>query len=54
MTDEQKIPIMLEEVNRWITEPAPAKSLLRVLALLRPLHEEFPGIEDPIPSPVEV
>lgn len=46
--------IMRKDGTRLIIEPAPAKSLLRVLALLRPLDEEFPGIDDSLPSPVHL
>jgi antitoxin VapB len=39
--------IMRKEGDRLIIEPVPAKSLLTVLAELKPLQEEFPPIHDP-------
>ena len=45
--------IMRKEGERLIIEPAPAKSLLALLATLTPLDEEFPPIADPAPDPVE-
>jgi antitoxin VapB len=41
-----KDAIMRKEGDRLIIEPAPAKSLLAVLATLAPLHEDFPPIQD--------
>ncbi len=46
--------IMRKEGNRLILEPAPPKSLLSVLASLRPLEEEFPPIPDLPPEPVDL
>lgn len=37
---------MRKEGDRLIIEPAPPKSLLAVLATLRPLDEEFPPIPE--------
>jgi antitoxin VapB len=45
--------IMHEEGDKLIIEPAPAKSLLAVLATLESLDEEFPPIVDSLPDPVE-
>ena len=50
-TDEA---IMRKEGNRLILEPAPPKSLLAVLATLRPLEEDFPSIPDLPPDPVDL
>jgi hypothetical protein len=36
--------------NRLIIEPAPPKSLLAVLATLKPLDEDFPPISDAPPD----
>ena len=44
--------IMRKEGNRLIIEPAPPKSLLAVLATLKPLAEDFPAIRDLPPDPV--
>lgn len=46
--------IMRKEGDRLIIEPAPPKSLLSVLATLRPLAEEFPPILDLAPEPVDL
>lgn len=45
--------IMRKEGERLIIEPIP-RSLLALLATLKPLDEDFPPIEDPSPEPVEV
>jgi antitoxin VapB len=45
--------IMRKEGNKLIIEPAPAKSLLAVLAGLKPLPETFPRVEDQTPEPFE-
>ncbi len=44
--------IMRKEGGKLIIEPTPPKSLLRVLATLAPLHEDFPAIADPAPDAV--
>ena len=46
--------IMRKEGDRLIIEPAPPKSLLGVLATLRPLEETFPPIPDAPPDPVDL
>lgn len=46
--------IMRKEGDRLIIEPAPPKSLLDVLATLKPLHEDFPPIDDLPTDPVEI
>jgi antitoxin VapB len=46
--------IMRKEGERLIIEPAPPKSLLKLLATLAPLDEEFPPIPDAPPDPVEL
>jgi len=46
--------IMRKEGDRLIIEPAPAKSLLALLATLAPLEEDFPTIIDPAPNAVEI
>lgn len=45
--------IMRKEGARLIIEPKPAKSLLSVLAGLKPLAEDFPRIADLPPGPVD-
>ncbi len=44
--------VLRKEGARLILEPAPAQSLLGVLARLKPLKDEFPVIADPPPDPV--
>jgi antitoxin VapB len=44
--------IMRREGNKLIIEAAPPTSLLAVLAVLSPIDEAFPDIEDPLPEPV--
>lgn len=46
--------IMRREGGRLVIEPVPGKSLLTVLAELKPLREEFPPINDSIPYAVEL
>lgn len=46
--------IMRKEGDRLIIEPAPPKSLLALLATLRPLGESFPSISDPASDSVEI
>ena len=44
--------IMRKEGNRLIIEPAPPKSLLALLATLKPLREDLPSISDEPPDAV--
>jgi antitoxin VapB len=46
--------IMRKEGARLIIEPAPPKSLIGLLATLKPLHEDFPPIDDVPPDSVDV
>ena len=46
--------IIRREGKRLIIEPAPPKSLLGVLATLRPLEVNFPAIADSFPGPVDI
>ncbi|MBX9604301.1 MAG: AbrB/MazE/SpoVT family DNA-binding domain-containing protein [Bryobacteraceae bacterium] len=46
--------VMRKEGERLIVEPAPAKSLLEVLATLTPLNESFPEIADLPPRRVKL
>lgn len=46
--------IMRKEGDRLIIEPTAPKSLLAVLAKLRPLTDDFPPITDDEPGPVEL
>ncbi|PZM78315.1 MAG: AbrB/MazE/SpoVT family DNA-binding domain-containing protein [Candidatus Melainabacteria bacterium] len=42
--------IIRKDGDRLVIEPAPPKSLLAVLATLKPLKEQFPNIADPPPD----
>ena len=46
--------IMRKEGKRLVIEPAPVRSLLAVLARLKPLKETFPLIQDKPPRPVVI
>lgn len=46
--------VMRKEGDRLIIEPAAPKSLLAVLAALKPIDEAFPPIADLAPDPVEL
>jgi len=46
--------IMRKEGNRLVIEPAPAKTLLAILATLAPIEEDFPLIHDAPPDPVHL
>jgi antitoxin VapB len=45
---------MRKEGERLIIEPTPPKSLLALLATLKPLEEDFPPIPDHAPDSVEL
>jgi antitoxin VapB len=46
--------IMRKEGDRLIIEPAAPKSLLELLASLKPLDEDFAPIQDSPPEPVDL
>jgi len=46
--------VMRKEDGRIIIEPAPAKSLLGLLAMLKPIEEDFAMIDDLPPDPVDL
>ena len=46
--------IMRKEGDRLVIEPAPSRSLLAVLAMLEPLEESFPPIEELPLEPVDL
>jgi antitoxin VapB len=46
--------VMRKEGERLIIEPAPPRSLLALLATLKPLEEDFPPISDHAPDPVDL
>lgn len=49
-----KDAIMRKEGERLIIEPTPKKSLLALLATMKPLDEEFPEIPDLPAEPVDL
>ena len=46
--------IIRKEGDRLIIEPAPPRSLLALLATLRPIEEDFPPIDDALPEPLDL
>lgn len=44
--------ILRKDGDRLILEPAPPASLLKRLATLQPIEDDFPPIDDPRPAPV--
>lgn len=46
--------IMRKEGTKLIIEPAPPKSLLAVLAVLKPLPDRFPRVDDRKPDPIDL
>jgi antitoxin VapB len=46
--------IIRKEGQRLVIEPAPRKSLLEVLAVLEPIDEEFPEIEELPYEPIDL
>lgn len=46
--------IMRKEGGRLVIEPVPPRSLLALLATLKPIDEDFPPIEDRPPEPVDL
>jgi antitoxin VapB len=50
----EKDAVVREEGDRFVIEPAPAKSLLAVLAALESVEEEFPVVEELPHTPVDV
>ena len=46
--------ILSKEDDRLIIEPAPARSLLSVLATLEPIDEDLPAIEELPHTPVDL
>lgn len=47
-------PILRREGDRLIIEPAPARSLLALLATLEPIDEAFPEVPELPTDPVEL
>jgi antitoxin VapB len=46
--------IMRKDGNKLIIESAPPRSLLALLATLKPISEEFPSIPDVSPDEVDI
>jgi antitoxin VapB len=45
--------IMRREGDRLVIEPVRKRGLLALLETMKPLDEEFPEIDDPVPHPEE-
>lgn len=46
--------IMRKDGNKLIIEAAPPRSLLALLAILKPLDDEFPTIRDETPGAIDL
>lgn len=46
--------VMHRDGDRLVIEPARRRGLVALLETMQPLHEEFPVIDDPVPSPERV
>ena len=46
--------IMHRDGDRLVIEPVRKRGLIALLKTMKPLQEEFPGIDDPIPAPKKV
>jgi antitoxin VapB len=46
--------IMHRDGDRLVIEPVRKRGLIALLKTMKPLQEEFPGIDDPIPTPEKV
>ena len=43
--------ILRQEGDRLVIEPVRKRGLVALLKAMKPLDEDFPAIEDPIPAP---
>jgi antitoxin VapB len=46
--------IMHRDGDRLVIEPVRKRGLIALLKTMKPLQEEFPGIDDPVPAPEQV
>jgi antitoxin VapB len=46
--------IMHRDGDRLVIEPLRKRGLVALLKTMKPLGEDFPGIEDPVPTPEKV
>jgi antitoxin VapB len=46
--------IMQRDGNRLIIEPVRKRGLVALLKAMQPVHDEFPEIDDPVPTPERV
>jgi len=46
--------IMHRDGDRLVIEPVRKRGLIALLKMMKPLLEEFPGIDDPVPVPEKV
>jgi antitoxin VapB len=46
--------IMRRDGDRLVIEPVRKRGLVALLRTMKPLQEDFPGIDDPVPTPEKV
>ena len=46
--------IMHRDGDRLVIEPVRKRGLVALLGMMKPLQEDFPEIDDPVPSPEKV
>ena len=46
--------IMHRDGDRLVIEPVRKRGLVALLKTMKPLDEDFPGIDDPVPAPESV
>ena len=46
--------IMHRDGDRLVIEPVRKRGLIALLATMRPIEDEFPSIDDPVPIPEKV
>ena len=46
--------VMHRDGDRLVIEPVRRRGLVALLKTMKPLHEEFPEIDDPVPAPERV
>lgn len=46
--------VMHRDGDRLVIEPFRKRGLVALLKTMRPLHEELPQIDDPVPAPEDV
>jgi antitoxin VapB len=46
--------VMRRDGDRLVIEPVRKRGLIALLKMMKPLDEEFPRIDDPVPAPERV